>query len=641
MPPEKLKELLSKPIIATGTVSLVAASPAPGEQSPGKSDNANKRMEILAYTGGLIDVGWGLPVGINLAGLTWGDESALPILSQHRTHSLDAICGQAERIRVDGSNLIVEGSFMPVMDDAKKVLELVKAGYKFQASVGVSASDVLYIDEGENTMLNSVEVAGPCYLVRAGKLNEVSIVPLGADGSTQTAIAAAASTKPTKEATIMATEKKDTVEAAKPDTATVEAAQTAERDRVASVIAACKGHDDIMAQAVKEGWTAEKAELACLKAEKAAAEKAKKEADIQAARPGAPAIIDLAASAPHDAKTIVAAACMGAAMSDKHLEAHCKGVDLDAAHDLKISRLSDIFAAFGISYRPGDDASMMKAIRAAFSSADIPNVLSNVAHKFVLAGFGDAGEYWRAVSRAYPVADFKAVKGVRLVMGGLLKSLKKGGELQHVDLSDESRTIQAATKGSIVGITREDLINDDLGVLALVPQSFGMMAGRTINKDVFAAISTTGSDYGATASGALNLANVAAAYGSAMTIKDAEGNPLGLLPDRILCSPSNYITARSIYQSETITGASSKEGRDNVMRNLLNPITAPYLSGTAYWLFSAAFPLVDVAFLGGRQTPVVETANADFNQLGIQMRCYFDYGPSKGETKAALYSTGA
>ena len=37
----------------------------------------------------------------------------------------------------------------------------------------------------------------------------------------------------------------------------------------------------------------------------------------------------------------------------------------------------------------------------------------------------------------------------------------------------------------------------------------------------------------------------------------------------------------------------------------------------------------------------IETANADFNQLGIQMRCYFDYGASKGETKAALYSTGA
>lgn len=638
MTPEKIKELMKKPIVATGTVSLVAAAPD-GKQP----DNGNKRMEILAYTGGLIDVGWGVPVGIALDGLKWGDETALPILCQHRTHSIDAICGQAERIRVDGSKLVVEGAFMPVMDDAKKVLELVKAGYKFQASVGVTPGDVLFIDEGENAMLNGAEVSGPAYLVRAGKLNEVSIVPLGADGATQTAIAAAASTTTNKEVTKMTPEEKKPVEAAKPDTATVEAAQTAERDRVASVIAACKGHEDIMAQAVKEGWTAEKAELACLKAEKAEAEKAKKEAEIRAARPSSPAIIDLRAAAPHDAKTIVAAACMGAAMSEKNIEAHCKGVDLDAAHDLGIRRLSDVFAAFGITYRPGDDAGMTKALRAAFSSADIPNVLSNVAHKFVLAGFGSAGEYWRVVSRAIPVSDFKQVKGVRLVMSGLLKSLAKGGELQHVDLADEARNIQAATKGSIVGITREDLINDDLGVLALIPEHFGLMAGRTINTDVFGAISTTGSDYGATATGALNLDNVAAAYAKAMTIKDGEGSPLGLMPNILLCSPTNYITARGIYQSETITGASSKTARDNVMRGILNPVTAPYLpaAGTAYWLFNEAFPLVDVAFLGGRQTPVVETANVDFNQLGIQMRCYFDYGASKGETKAALYSTGA
>lgn len=635
--PDDIEKLKSKPILATGVVTLTAAAGEGGKPDEG----GNKRMEILAYTGGLIDVGWGRPVGINLAGLTWSDETALPILCQHRTRSIDGICGQASRVRVDGSNLRIEGEFMPVMDDAKKILALAKAGYKFQASVGVTPDDVLYIDEGEATLLNGAEVSGPCYLVRAGSLKEVSIVPLGADGATQTAIAAAASTTTeTKEGDMPETNK--TVEAAKLDTATVEAAaQNAERERAASVIAACKGHDDIMAQAVKEGWNAERAELACLKAEKAEAEKAKKEAELKAERPGAPAIIDLKASAPHDAKTVVAAACMGAAMSDAKVEATCKGVDLDAAHDLGIRRLSDVFAAFGYTYRPGDDTETTRALRAAFSTADIPNVLSNVAHKFVLAGFGEAGEYWRAVSRAIPVSDFKQVKGVRLVMSGLLKSLAKGGELQHVSLSDEARNIQAATKGSIVGITREDLINDDLGVLAFIPERFGMMAGRTINTDVFAAISTTASDYGANTSGAMGLDSLAAAYARAMGIKDADGNPLGPMPTTILCSPSNYITARGIYQSETITGASSKTARDNVMRNLLRPITAPYLSGTAYWLFNESFPLVDVAFLGGRQTPVVETANADFNQLGIQMRCYFDYGASKGETKAALYSTGA
>ena len=634
--PDELKELLKKPIEAVGTVEIVAAQ---GED--GKPDaNGNKKMAIAAYNGGLMNVGWGVPVGIELTGLKWRDDNAVPILCQHRTYSIDSICGQATKVSHDGKTLVIDADFMPVSQDAKKVHELAKAGFKFQASVGVSASDVIFIEANQSYKLNGEEVKGECYIVRAGTLNEVSIVPLGADGSTQTAISAAANQG--KEGVMPEPENKKPVQAGtQPDTVTVEAAQTAERERVASLITACKGHEDILAQAVKEGWSAEKAELACLKAEKEEAEKAKKQAEIEASRPGAPAIIDLKAAAPKDEKTVVAAACMGAAMSDTNVEAQCKGVDLDAAHDLRITRLSDIFAAFDIQYRPGDNESMEKSLRAAFSNAVIPNVLSNVAHKFVMAGFGAVGDDWRKVSRPVSVVDFKEIKGVRLVMGGVLKPLGKGGELQHVDLSDDARALKAATKGSIVGITREDLVNDDLSVLSLVPERFGQMAGRTINKDVFGKISTTASDYGANTTGALALDALAAAYALAMTIKDGQGDPLGTLPDKILCSPSSYLLAKGIYQSEHIVSAGAKSARDNVMRNMLEPVTSPYLSGTTYWLFSSMFPLVDVAFLNGRQTPVIETADVDFTQLGIQMRCYYDYGPSKGETKAALISTGA
>ena len=616
---------MKKPLTATGTVALVAEKDAEGKPVEG----GNKSMTINAYNGGLMNVGWGLPVGIDLAGVTWREDNAVPILCLHDQHSIDAICGQAKKIKCEGSSIIVEAEFMPVSETAKKVHELAKAGFKFQASVGLTPSDVLYVEKDMKAMLNGAEVKGECYIVRSGVLNEVSIVPLGADGTTATNISAA--TQKGKEPIMATPEKK--IEAEKPEI-TVEAAQNAERERVASVIKACKDHADIMAQAVKEGWTADRAELECLRAEKAET--------LKAERPAAPSIIDLKAAAPKDAKTVAAAACMGAAMGDEVLAKQFKGVDLDAAHDLGVNRLSDVFAAFGYIYRPGDNASMTKAIKAAFSTADIPNVLSNVAHKFVLAGFGAVGEDWRKVSRAVPVTDFKAVKGVRLVMGGVLQPLAKGGELKHVSLSDESRDLAAATKGSIVGITREDLINDDLGVLSMIPERFGQMAGRTINKDVFGAISRTAGDYGANTSGALNVANLATAYQLALGITDSNGDYLGAMPNVILASPSNYLSALNIYQSEQVTGTSSEKGKNNVMRGLLAPITSQFLgSGTAYWLFNSAFPLVDVAFLNGRTTPIVETAEADFSQLGIQMRCYFDYGAAAGELKAAVYSTGA
>jgi hypothetical protein len=53
-----------------------------------------------------------------------------------------------------------------------------------------------------------------------------------------------------------------------------------------------------------------------------------------------------------------------------------------------------------------------------------------------------------------------------------------------------------------------------------------------------------------------------------------------------------------------------------------------------------AIPLMEVAFLNGRQEPFVETADADFEFLGIQMRCYYDYGAAFAEWRAAVRSTG-
>ena len=42
-----------------------------------------------------------------------------------------------------------------------------------------------------------------------------------------------------------------------------------------------------------------------------------------------------------------------------------------------------------------------------------------------------------------------------------------------------------------------------------------------------------------------------------------------------------------------------------------------------------------MAFLNGQRQPTVESADADFDTLGIQVRGYFDFGVSKGDKRAA------
>jgi hypothetical protein len=47
-----------------------------------------------------------------------------------------------------------------------------------------------------------------------------------------------------------------------------------------------------------------------------------------------------------------------------------------------------------------------------------------------------------------------------------------------------------------------------------------------------------------------------------------------------------------------------------------------------------------VAFLNGKQAPTVETTQADFNQLGIGVRGYHDFGVGRGEPLCGLQVAG-
>ena len=50
---------------------------------------------------------------------------------------------------------------------------------------------------------------------------------------------------------------------------------------------------------------------------------------------------------------------------------------------------------------------------------------------------------------------------------------------------------------------------------------------------------------------------------------------------------------------------------------------------------------VEMAFLDGVETPTVQTAEADFNVLGVEMRVYFDFGSSLQEPKSIMFAKGA
>jgi hypothetical protein len=50
---------------------------------------------------------------------------------------------------------------------------------------------------------------------------------------------------------------------------------------------------------------------------------------------------------------------------------------------------------------------------------------------------------------------------------------------------------------------------------------------------------------------------------------------------------------------------------------------------------------MEICYLDGIQAPTIESADMDFNTLGILLRGYFDFGVNQKEWRASVKSTGA
>jgi hypothetical protein len=595
------------------------------------------KIDIEGYNGGIMSVGYWGDVVIDLAGLKASD--TVPILFSHSTFSTDSILGQTSKVINDGKTLSLVGELMSDSQTAKEVKTLAGNGFKFQASVGVDPMQYSEVETGVDVEVNGQSLKGPFTIIQSAKLNEISVVPLGADGSTSARIAAEQATH--KENNMKPDEKKQDAPE-QPTAEAIRAAAVSEELRISKVREVGKDHPEIVAEAIKNGWSPDKVELAVAKAD-LAAEKARNErpAGVNVQVKQAPAV---------NSGILAAAVSMRAGLKDA--EKQYDSETLEKAHDLKLHSFTDLVkAAMAASGKVLEHSrhETREFLQAAFSTRDIANVLSNVANKFIREGYGTVENTWREVSAIRPVVDFKANTGVRLVMANLLKNLGPGGEIEHGQLSDETRTVQADTKALMLGISRKDIINDDLSVLSDIPRRLGYAAARTFNTDfwtVFEAAVAANFETGGTkanqTTGALTTTTLAAAEKLFLGLTDADGNPIGTEASTLLCGSTAYTSAREIFVSTDFAGGSAKTPVKNIYANMFKPAFSRYLSANPWYLVAnpLSMPLMETAFLNGREEPFVETADADFNTLGVQMRAYYDYGAAFAEWRSAVRSTG-
>jgi hypothetical protein len=532
---------------------IEAASDGDGEQPK------LRRFTMTAYTGGKLNLAnFPLPVVVDLSGLRIAAK-ARPIL---RDHDISRIVGHTESIDINRSSIRLSGVISAANDTAREVAESSDNGFPWQASIGASASKVIFVDEGESVEVNGRRFTGPLYVARQSVLREVSFVALGADDQTSARVAAStfhqkksseqvigvqsmefeqwleaqgfgadeldekqsASLQALYESTLTAADPQEEkgpseevkVAASEPKPQPAPEAQptpelTSDPDPVAEMRARAAAERRRIAR-IGEICAGEHADIEAEAIEEGWDEAKTELAVLRAARPKAPAVVSAASLT---SKTLEAAACLSAGIGESDVVKDYGERTLEAAYALRHIGLKELVAECarleGL-HVPRVFGDGKETIRAGFSTVSLPGILENVMNKTLLAAYQATPIAAFDLCSIGSVSDFKEVSRYRLLGTGGFEKVAPDGELKHGKLSEQKYTNKADTYGQILMLTRHDIINDDLDAFLDITRQMGRSGAESIDDLFFALFLSNPGNFFSTGNGNFQ-AGAATAFG--------------------------------------------------------------------------------------------------------------------------------
>lgn len=304
----------------------------------------------------------------------------------------------------------------------------------------------------------------------------------------------------------------------------------------------------------------------------------------------------------------------------------------------------------------------MDVVAQAFTQggSDFPVLLENTMHKALQAAYATASLTWKRFCATGSVSDFRAHNRYRVGSLSNLDTLNELGEFKNKTIPDgEKGSITAGTKGNIINLSRQAIVNDDLGAFVGLSVSMGRAAARTVESDVYALLALN-SGLGPTMLDGYTLfhanhANIGTGAALSMDAIEADrvlmasqmdvgGNDyLDLRPAVLLVPLGLGGKAREANAAEYNDEAQKNQRRPNVTRGLFRDIVdTPRLSGTRRYLFADPMeaPVIEVAFLDGAEDPYLENQDG-WTVDGAAMKVRLDYGVAGTDFRGAVTNAGA
>jgi ATP-dependent protease ClpP protease subunit/phage major head subunit gpT-like protein len=291
------------------------------------------------------------------------------------------------------------------------------------------------------------------------------------------------------------------------------------------------------------------------------------------------------------------------------------------------------------------------------TTSDFVNILANIANKSMLRGYSEVDENFDQWTARGILTDFKP--GTR-VDTGLFPNLDKvieGAEYKSATMSDRGETIQLATYGKLFPISRQAIINDDIGAFSRVPQKMGRAAKRTVGNLVYAILTANpnlsdgvalfhASHNNLLTGAGITAAAVSLARAAMAKQKDADSHAVGGLNirPRFLMVPVELEDEANVLMASEFD-PSKTQRVPNSARNAATVISDARLSeaSAAAWYMSAdpgTVDTIEVAYLNGVDTPMLEQREG-WGIDGVEFKVRLDAGVKALDFRGLVKNPGA
>lgn len=285
------------------------------------------------------------------------------------------------------------------------------------------------------------------------------------------------------------------------------------------------------------------------------------------------------------------------------------------------------------------------------TTSDFTQLLGAAMNAYLTEQYAAAPAPLLQLARRREVPDFREIKALALHGVPELLLVEENAEYQHAAYGESSESYRVHTFGRITSLSRQLIINDNLGAFVQIGGSFARAAGMK-RADILAAFLVGNTllsdgkgifhaDHGnlAVSGGPIDTTTLSAARQAIRAQKDRDGVTLiDVTPKYLVVGPAKETEAEKALAELNATTADDV----NPFSGKLTLIVDVRLPGNAWYVFAdpAAAPILEYSTLIGQGDSVFTDTRIGFNVDGVETKGRIDFGCGVIDFRGAYKNPG-